>query len=172
MFKNYLSRSCYKAFCTLQLQSRIAGEWQHHSCCEHRPYRSNPWNHTCKNAGTRALPWLHHADEMSLWCTVPTWWTAVAATVVELITSWLWRFFRKSEACELNFLRWYLKFSGNMLFPRYTRYLTYMGNKMWYIHIIRRYHTYIHIHIHRVLISPSFKTTTNELHGERGKSFG
>ena len=139
---------------------------------KHRPYRSNPWNHTCKNAGTRALPWLHHADEMSLWCTVPTWWTAVAASVVELITSWLWRFFRKSEACELNFLRWYLKFIGNMLFPRYTRYLTYMGNKMWYIHIIRRYHTYIYIHIHRVLISPSFKTTTNELHGERGKSFG
>ena len=32
MVKNYLSRSCYTAFSNLQLQCRLPGESQHHSC--------------------------------------------------------------------------------------------------------------------------------------------
>ena len=32
MVKNHLSRSCYNAFCHLQLQSRVPGASQHHSC--------------------------------------------------------------------------------------------------------------------------------------------
>ena len=62
MVKSYLSRSCYNAFSNLQLQSRLPGASQHHSCFAPRSH-ANALCHS--RLQTRIAGASHQIDQRS-----------------------------------------------------------------------------------------------------------